>query len=571
MKPRRLPDLRPGTEIEGMVVQSFLGAGGYGTVYLARQMNSGRLCAVKFIPMGSAEAWGQREFAILLRLQHLNLVSLGGWGYWPEERHEYLWLRLAYIPGKTLDEWAWEHHPDAWTAAGKILGVGRGLAVAHHAQVVHRDVKEANILVREGDGEAVLVDFGAGHYARAPTITHGMFPPGTLEYRSPEAWRFRLEHAHDKGARYRAGPADDLYALGVVLYWLLTWRHPFGVTEDEDSIRAIIETPPLPPHIVNPRVPKALSAVCLKLLEKSPENRYPSAVALCEALETLRAQADDTWRVPLQDRPRPQQRREGLPRWPSGKALRRSVLWGGLVLGSVVVGWAALRSTSSGLLPTQGIASGREVASSGPLPEADGTAATPPAAAAPSAASTQDDAPVNKQKTDRISDDRKQKAKVATRGACAGLVGVALQACVGAQQQVAPKRPPPPEECPPGAVEAMTGRLGLYIGDDYGTIVNREYGGPLTVREGEVTFSVWGDHEGLVDKTLVLGRLYLVPGRVYGRFTRVILPTGESYPVCMELWEGSDRLLGSRLEKGSTPDNVLIHSLERLMAVKRFK
>ena len=161
----------------------------------------------------------------------------------------------------------------------------------------------------------------------------------------------------------------------------------------------------------------------------------------------------------------------------------------GVVLGGAVAGWAALRSTSPGPIPTRGMASGREVAFAEPPPEANGTAGTPPAAAAPSAASTQDDAPVEKQKTDRVSDDRKQKVKAAVRGACAGLVGAALQACVGAQQQVAPKRPPPPEACPPGAVEAMTGRLGLEMGTDYVAYVSRVNGGPLPVKEGEISFS----------------------------------------------------------------------------------
>jgi eukaryotic-like serine/threonine-protein kinase len=345
MEERAEPKLAAGEQVNGLVVEELVGVGGFATVYRVRRPG-GAAYALKFIPLGSAVDRAFREFAILLKLRHRNLVQGVSMGLYPEEAPEFLWLQMRYVEGERLDKWAKARTPSARDVARRVLEVGRGLAVAHAEGVVHRDVKEANIIVRGRDGEAVLVDFGAGTYEDAATVTRGVLPPGTMGYVSPEALRFAQEHEGGGKAHYRGGPGDDLYALGVVLYRLLTGTRPFAPDTKEEA--AVISRPAVAPHLVNPRVPLALSEVCARLLEKEAGRRYASA-ELVRVLEGLLAAGGADWDEPLLDAPtveegRPARRAKagagrGRPRR-LGRRVAASVL---LVAGLVGVTWAASR------------------------------------------------------------------------------------------------------------------------------------------------------------------------------------------------------------------------------------
>ena len=118
-----------------------------------------------------------------------NVVSFLGYSLWPDEEPRFLVLALELVEGRPLDVWAREENPSALELVHRVLvPLARTLADVHAAGVVHRDVKDANILVREADGQPVLVDFGAAAYEGAPRLT--VAPPGTPDYRSPEALRF---------------------------------------------------------------------------------------------------------------------------------------------------------------------------------------------------------------------------------------------------------------------------------------------------------------------------------------------------------------------------------------------
>ncbi|HEX5754633.1 MAG TPA: serine/threonine-protein kinase [Archangium sp.] len=289
----------PGTQVGGLVLEARLGAGGYGTVYRARSPG-GKPYAVKFIHLPRAAAWAWRELEVLLRLRRLGWVAVRGHGEWPEKAPRFVYLVMEYVQGMSLHTWAGRHNPTARRVAEVVRALARQLAAVHRAGVVHRDVKCANVVVREKDGRPVMVDFGVGTFPGAHPVT-GPRVPGTAPYRSPEA----EGHRQERGP-YEAHARDDLWALGVVLYWLLTGTFPFQVEETGDSLadaralgEALVHQAPEPPQVRNPRVPAALAAVCLRMLEKQPTARYPDAQAVEAALGAALAGADAAWDVPL--------------------------------------------------------------------------------------------------------------------------------------------------------------------------------------------------------------------------------------------------------------------------------
>ncbi|KFA87394.1 serine/threonine protein kinase [Archangium violaceum] len=560
-----------GTVIGGDVVEGVLGSGGFATVYQVRSPG-GYVSALKLLPLDQGperaeRAW--REVSLGTRLHHPNLVRQLGWGQWPVDEPRYLWVKLERVEGPTLDEWGLAPGRTLGELLDRVLEVARALAVSHEAGVLHRDVKEANILVNEHTGQAVLVDFGVGWHPAYPTLTKGMFPPGTPAYRAPEAWAYGRAHAGEQGAHYRAGVGDDLYAVGVVLYRLLTGRFPFRPAEHGgEDVEAVLHREPLPPHLVNPRVPLAVEEVCLRLLAKTPEARYPDAVVLCRVLEELRARTDVDWKQV----PHPERRRPVKP-W-----ARR-----GRVLGVVGVGLAVA-------LGAWWLGSGREVAPGGHTPEPVRAVAAPPAetppppAAAPPLAPRKDSAPVKQQQTSGPQPEATSKRRgAAMRNACLGLTGAALQACLGTPQQVPSERPaPPPQECPAGAVKVMTGTLGLSVGErkSVGLTDGPGQGRPVHVQE-DATLRVGGhweagaDHTGkgykvaLPTNTRLFGRLYVKQGRVYGRFTEARTPQGVTYPVCLELLDSSSHV-GVELEPGSAPGKMMVSPYAQVRVVDRF-
>jgi hypothetical protein len=153
---------------------------------------------------------------------------------------------------------------------------------------VHRDVKGGNVLVRQGDGRAFLTDFGAGHYRGAATLTSKLLPPGTPAYRSPEAWSFLNAFLRHPTAHYRASACDDLFALGVMAYRLVTDEYPPPTQPGESGSEVWREGGPgaRPVRELNPRVSPGLEAAIQRLLAIAPEERFGGwAREAAEALE----------------------------------------------------------------------------------------------------------------------------------------------------------------------------------------------------------------------------------------------------------------------------------------------
>ncbi|NOJ93897.1 protein kinase [Corallococcus coralloides] len=291
--------LSPGDVVKGYTVVRQLDRGGFGTVYLAT--NDGQPCALKLVERQRVEGRVEKEVSILLRLTHPNVVGLRGFSYWQAGERDFALIAMEYVEGRKLGVWVKEENPSARQVAKVTLDVARALAASHGAGVVHRDVKDANVMVRAADGLAVLVDYGIGDYTGAPGVTQSMLPPGTMEYRPPEAWRFMRKHLGQAGARYVSAPSDDIWALGIVLYRLLTARWPFDASTDADYVEGVMGKEPVTPHLANRFVPEQLGLLCMRLLEKEPAAR-PSAAAVCDALEEVLAGAEgEAWDVPLCD------------------------------------------------------------------------------------------------------------------------------------------------------------------------------------------------------------------------------------------------------------------------------
>lgn len=289
------PEVAPGTDVGSYRVDARLGAGGFGTVFRAER--GGELYALKALSLQEVGEWAEREVVVLARVKHPNVARLRGFWQWPDHEPRYLIVVMEYVPGRRLDVWTRTENPSARQVLRLLLGVTRALMAVHRAKVVHRDVKEANIIVRDSDGEAVLVDFGVSGCEEASRVTGGMMPPGTPAYRSPEAWEFRRANKGDPEARYRPTPADDMFALGIVLYWMLTDVLPFAES-DIEGVEALLTRPPTAPHVRNSRVPRELSELCLRLLEKQPEARL-DAEAACKAVEELLTLEEAVWDEPL--------------------------------------------------------------------------------------------------------------------------------------------------------------------------------------------------------------------------------------------------------------------------------
>ncbi|MGZ3458810.1 MAG: serine/threonine-protein kinase, partial [Archangium sp.] len=285
---RHLP--QPGMEVGGYRLEAKLGTGGQGTVFRARR--EGRLYAVKFIYLPHSAHWAWRELGCMVRLWRAGSLPLEGHGQWPARQPRFLFIVTPYVRGSPLDQWVREKNPTAREVAQLVKGAASELEGVHAAGVVHRDVKGANFMVRQEDGHPVLVDFGVGTYEGAPEAT-GPFPPGTWSYLSPQVWRAWRETGH-----HRATPGDDVWALGVELYWMLTGTLPFQGREGE-LVDAILHQEPRAPHELNPRVPRALGEVCLRMLRKELAERYADARAVREAVDAELEKVDAAWEVPL--------------------------------------------------------------------------------------------------------------------------------------------------------------------------------------------------------------------------------------------------------------------------------
>src|SRR5437016_6280721 len=254
-----------------------IGRGGQGVVYRARQKSLNRTVALKVIGLGqwATEAHLKRfglEAEAAARLDHPCIVPIHEVG----ERDGYCYFSMNFVEGGQLDEVAGREPMPIGRAAELIAKLARAVHYAHEHGILHRDIQPGNVLLDQ-KGEAHLTDFGLARLVETEsTVTRTKEVLGTPSYMAPE---------QAVGETGKLTSATDVYGLGAVLYQLLTGHPPFAGGTTYETIKLLLETEPRQPHLLNPKIDRDLSTICLKCLEKDPKRRYSSALALAEDLE----------------------------------------------------------------------------------------------------------------------------------------------------------------------------------------------------------------------------------------------------------------------------------------------
>jgi WD40 repeat protein len=304
--------------VPGYEVLEILGQGGMGVVYRARHRALDRVVALKMLLAGGHArrdelARFKAEAEAIARLQHPHIVQVFEVG----EHEGQPFFSLEYVDGGSLADRLDGTPLPAREAAELVVTLARAVHAAHEKGIVHRDLKPANVLLsfsRDPEGSASgappsgsrlngaipkITDFGlAKRLEGGAALTQSGAVVGTPTYMAPEQAAGRVREV---------GPAADVYALGVILYELLTGRPPFKAETPMDTVLQVLTGEPVAPTRLQPKLPHDLDTVCLKSLEKEPGKRYASAMALADDL--------DRWLAGEPIAARPAGRLERLGKW----------------------------------------------------------------------------------------------------------------------------------------------------------------------------------------------------------------------------------------------------------------
>ena len=264
----------PGYEILGEI-----GSGGMGVVYKARQIALKRMVALKMIKAKDGASEGElsrfrSEAEAVARLQHPNIVQIYDVG----EQDGRPYLVLEFVDGGNLADHL-RSGPPPLDAAALVETLARAVHAAHQQQIIHRDIKPLNVLLTSS-GVPKVTDFGLAKDLAADQVqtqTGAIF--GTPAYMAPEQAEGRIR---------AIGPATDTYALGVILYEMLTGRVPFLGKSKLETLDLVRTAEPTPPRQLQRKLPRDLETICLKCLAKEPVERYTSALVLAQDLERFR-------------------------------------------------------------------------------------------------------------------------------------------------------------------------------------------------------------------------------------------------------------------------------------------
>ncbi|EAQ78519.1 protein kinase domain-containing protein [Blastopirellula marina] len=263
--------------IPGYEVQEVLGRGGMGIVYKARQVNLNRPVALKMLLTGAYASRVEilrfiREAESVAALHHANVTQIYDVG----EVDGLPYFTMEYVSGGNLAQKCGNQPQPLRWAAEVVAVLARALHAAHQAGIIHRDLKPANILLTDAE-QPKITDFGLARRLDADfTLTLTGARMGTPSYMAPE---------QVLGKKSTIGAAIDIYALGAILYELISGRPPFRANSVAELERQLVFDEPNPPRRLNNNVPPDLETICLKCLQKDPYRRYASAQELAEDLE----------------------------------------------------------------------------------------------------------------------------------------------------------------------------------------------------------------------------------------------------------------------------------------------
>jgi serine/threonine protein kinase/tetratricopeptide (TPR) repeat protein len=254
-----------------------IGRGGQAVVYRARQKSLNRTVALKLIGLGQWSSTPhlkrfRHEAEAVASLEHPQIVPI----YEIGERDGFCYFSMQFIEGGRLDQILKREPLSPRRAAELLVKIARTVQFAHAHGILHRDIKPGNILL-DRNGEPHLTDFGLARLVEAEsTVTRTLEVLGTPSYMAPE---------QAVGNNTAVSCATDVYGLGAVLYQLLTGHPPFAGGTTYETIKLLLDTEPRQPRVLNRKIDRDLSTICLKCLEKDPRRRYTSALALAEDLE----------------------------------------------------------------------------------------------------------------------------------------------------------------------------------------------------------------------------------------------------------------------------------------------